>query len=122
MLKIFVAKLKDIRAGLPFTMAGFACDNGSEFISRSLVQYLQSERQGHVKFVRRRPYKKNDAAHVEQENTTHVRQLFGYSRIEHLELVDMMNDIYRNYWNPLLNYFKACEEDSNCMQTNEDLR
>jgi len=100
-----VAKLKDIRAGLPFNMVGFACDNGSEFINRSLVQYLQSERQGHVKFVRRRPYKKNDAAHVEQKNDTHVRQLFGYSRIEHLELVDMMNDIYRNYWNPLLNYF-----------------
>ena len=98
-------KVRDIRAGLPFRLVGFACDNGSEFINRSLVSYLSDNKQGHVKFVRRRPYKKNDAAHVEQKNDTHVRQLFGYSRIEHMELVDMMNDIYQNYWNPLLNYF-----------------
>jgi hypothetical protein len=100
-----LAQLKDIRAGLPFKLQGFACDNGSEFINRSLVEYLQSHKHGFVKFVRRRPYKKNDAAHVEQKNDTHVRQLFGYSRIEHMELVDLMNDIYRNYWNPLLNNF-----------------
>ncbi len=103
-----VAKLKDIRAGLPFSMVGFASDNGSEFINRSLVSYMQDHKQGYVKFVRRRPYKKNDAAHVEQKNNTHVRQLFGYSRIEHMELVDLMNDIYQNYWNPLLNYFCPC--------------
>lgn len=98
-------KIKDIRVGLPFRMAGFASDNGSEFINRSLVSYLQDHKNGFVKFVRRRPYKKNDAAHVEQKNNTHVRQLFGYTRIEHLELVDLMNDIYKNYWNPLLNFF-----------------
>jgi hypothetical protein len=100
-----VAKLKDIRAGLPFRMVGFASDNGSEFVNRSLVSYLQDQKHGHVKFVRRRPYKKNDNAHVEQKNDTHVRQLFGYHRIEASELVDLMNDIYQNYWNPLLNYF-----------------
>jgi 5S rRNA maturation endonuclease (ribonuclease M5) len=100
-----VAKIKDIRAGLPFPMIGFASDNGSEFINRSLLDYLQNSKHGHIKFVRRRPYKKNDNAHVEQKNDTHVRQLFGYCRIEEYELVDLMNDIYRNYWNPLLNYF-----------------
>lgn len=100
-----VAKLKDIRAGLPFRMIGFASDNGSEFINRSLVSYLQDKKHGHVKFVRRRPYKKNDNAHVEQKNDTHVRQLFGYHRITEHELIDLMNEIYQNYWNPLLNYF-----------------
>jgi len=100
-----VAKLKDIRAGLPFPMVGFASDNGSEFINRSLVAYLQDKKHGHVKFVRRRPYKKNDNAHVEQKNDTHVRQLFGYHRVEDRGLVDLMNDIYQNYWNPLLNFF-----------------
>lgn len=100
-----VAKIKEIRAGMPFRMLGFASDNGSEFINRALVNYLHNNKSGHVKFVRRRPYKKNDNAHVEQKNDTHVRQLFGYHRIEHVELVDMMNDIYQNYWNPLLNYF-----------------
>jgi len=100
-----VAKLKDIRAGMPFPMIGFASDNGSEFINKTLAAYLRDNKHGHVQFVRRRPYKKNDNAHVEQKNDTHVRQLFGYHRIEHHELVDLMNDIYQNYWNPLLNYF-----------------
>ena len=58
-----------------------------------------------VKFVRRRPYKKNDNAHVEQKNNTHVRQIFGYERLESLDLLNLMNDIYQNYWNPLKNYF-----------------
>jgi len=37
--------------------------------------------------------------------TYHVRQIFGYERIDHPELIDLMNEIYRDYWNPLLNYF-----------------
>lgn len=55
--------------------------------------------------IRRRPYKKNDNAHVEQKNWTHVRQLFGYDRVDEAVLVPMMNEIYRAYWNPLQNYF-----------------
>jgi hypothetical protein len=39
----------------------------------------KSERQA---FTRSRPYKKNDNAHVEQKNWSHVRQLFGYDRFE----------------------------------------
>ncbi len=35
----------------------------------------------------------------------HVRQLFGYDRIEDPSLVLLMNEIYRAYWNPLLNFF-----------------
>lgn len=100
-----LTKIKEIRSDLPFRMVGFACDNGSEFINHSLVSYLQNNKNGHIKFVRRRPYRKNDAAHVEQKNNTHVRQLFGYNRVSERELVDLMNDIYRNYWNPLLNFF-----------------
>jgi hypothetical protein len=100
-----LAKIIDIRGTLPFRMVGFACDNGSEFINRSVVSYMQNTKNGVVRFVRRRPYKKNDAAHVEQKNNTHVRQLFGYHRIEEVELVNLMNEIYRDYWNPLLNFF-----------------
>lgn len=100
-----LAKIIEIRGELPFRMVGFACDNGSEFINRSLVSYLQDRKKGFVRFVRRRPYKKNDAAHVEQKNDTHVRQLFGYQRIDDSELVPLMNDIYSRYWNPLQNHF-----------------
>ena len=102
---VVLEAIQDIRRGLPFKMKGFACDNGSEFINFELNKYLRDHKKGYVKFVRRRPYKKNDACHVEQKNDTHVRRLFGYERLSHPELVDLRSDIYEHYWNPLQNYF-----------------
>ncbi|NOT80203.1 MAG: hypothetical protein HOP07_14510 [Bacteriovoracaceae bacterium] len=58
-----------------------------------------------IKFTRSRPYKKNDNCYVEQKNFTHVRELFGYQRFEKKELVELMNEIYVDYWNPLQNFF-----------------
>lgn len=101
-------QIMNIEKTLPFLMLGFACDNGTEFLNESLLNYFQDRKRRPVKFVRRRPYKKNDAAHVEQKNFTHVRQIFGYERFEDQELVALMNEIYREYWNPLLNYFTPC--------------
>jgi len=103
--KEVLEQIKDIRKKLPFIVRSFACDNGTEFINKQLQAYLQSSPKRPVHFVRRRPYKKNDAAHVEQKNDTHVRQLFGYERIEHIELQTLMNEIYEELWNPLNNYF-----------------
>ena len=103
--KEVISGIKNIRYRAPFSIKEFACDNGSEFLNHDLVNYFQNKNYGYVKVVRRRPYKKNDNAHVEQKNDTHVRKLFGYSRIEHPDLIEMMNDIYRWYWNPLLNHF-----------------
>ena len=37
--------------------------------------------------TRSRPYHKNDQAHVEQKNSTHVRQLLGHDRLGHDLLV-----------------------------------
>ena len=70
-----------------------------------MADYLENKTEGKVKFIRRRPYKKNDNAHVEQKNDTHVRQLFGYSRFDNQDLISMMNDIYSNFWNPFNNFF-----------------
>ncbi len=64
-----------------------------------------TDRKEQVHFVRRRPYKKNDNAHVEQKNWTHVRELFGYTRFSKKVHIQMMNEIYKNLWNPLWNYF-----------------
>jgi len=96
--------IMEIEDGLPFYLQGFASDNGSEFINENLVNYF-GNRKVPVNFVRRRPYKKNDNAHVEQKNFTHVRNVFGYERIDQRVLLDLMNEIYRSYWNPLQNYF-----------------
>lgn len=97
-------QIQKIEYDLPFLLKGFASDNGNEFLNDELHKYF-TERLYPVEFVRRRPYKKNDNAHVEQKNFTHVRELFGYVRVENPELVAMMNEIYQVYWNPLWNYF-----------------
>lgn len=96
--------IRSIERNLPFKIKGFATDNGNEFLNHDLHSYFY-DRKERVKFVRRRPYKKNDNAHVEQKNWTHVRELFGYERFDKGKLVKLMNDIYRDLWNPLWNYF-----------------
>ena len=47
---------------------------------------------------------KNDQAHVEQKNFTHVRLLLGYHRIDQPHLVPAMNALYQS-WNAFLNFF-----------------
>jgi len=97
-------KVAMIETRLPFRLRGCAVDNGSEFMNEILATYFQ-KRKDPIEFVRRRPYKKNDNAHVEQKNYTHVRELFGYERFDHFELTVLMDEIYRLYWNPLNNYY-----------------
>jgi hypothetical protein len=92
-----------INNSLPYTVKSFNVDNGTEFLNRYFVEYFEAN--ADIKLTRSRPYKKNDNCHVEQKNFTHVREVFGYERIEHDELIKHMNDIYKNYLNPLLNFF-----------------
>ena len=101
-----VKQIKDIEKKLPFLLLGFDCDNGSEFLNYHLIRYLSDRPKSRmVQFTRSRPYHKNDNAHVEQKNWTHVRQLFGYHRFENKELVSLMNDLYSREWSLLQNHF-----------------
>lgn len=100
-----LSQIRSIERSLPFALKGFACDNGTEFLNESVYRYFTERQKRPIHFVRRRPYKKNDSAHVEQKNWTTVRQLFGYERLEDIDLSKLMNEIYQAYWNPLLNYF-----------------
>ncbi len=43
--------------------------------------------------TRSRTYRKNDQAHVEQKNDTHVSQLLGYDRLGHEPLVALIGDL-----------------------------
>ena len=97
-------QIQRIEASLPFPLQGFDCDNGSEFLNHHLVRYF-TEHANKVSFTRSRPYKKNDNAHVEQKNWSHVRQLFGYDRFGDQRLVAMMNDLYANEWAQYQNHF-----------------
>ncbi len=96
--------IKVIENTLPFRIKGFASDNGNEFLNNDLWTYFD-HRKEKVEFVRRRPYKKNDNAHVEQKNWTHVRQFLGYDRLDLEWDVEYINDLYQNYWTILWNFF-----------------
>jgi len=99
-----MTQIQDIEAQLPFPILGFDCDNGSEFLNHYLHRYL-ANRPSPAQFTRSRPYHKNDSAHVEQKNWTHVRQLFGYDRFDKPQLVDLMNNLYHNEWRIFQNFF-----------------
>ena len=96
----------DIQRLLPFEIFSVNVDNGTEFINTPIIEYMKVSHGGtKINFTRSRAYKKNDNCYVEQKNFTHVRELFGYDRIDTPELVVLMNDIYKTCWNPLHNFF-----------------
>lgn len=98
-----IEQIHDIEHALPFPILGFDSVNGSEFLNHHLLRYFR-ERTEPVQFTRSRPYHKDDNAHVEQKNWTHVRQLFGYYRIEDKSLIAKMNDAYQHECSLLHNY------------------
>jgi hypothetical protein len=97
-------EISNIEATLPFKVLGFDSDNGAEFINHALYEYF-TDREEPVLFTRSRPYRKNDNAHVEQKNWTHVRQLYGYDRLDDKRIVVMMNELYKNEWSLYQNHF-----------------
>jgi len=98
-------QVKDVETCLPFDIRGFDCDNGSEFLNHHLLRYFTNRPSRPVTFTRSRPYHKNDNAHVEQKNWSHVRQLLGYDRFDNPRLVDLLNDLYKNEWSLYNNFF-----------------
>ncbi len=96
--------LERIEKRMPFELLGLDCDNGSEFLNEVLEAYLL-KRSRAVDWTRSRAYKKNDQAHVEQKNFTHVRQLLGYGRFADLKLKSLVDDLYEKAWLPLRNHF-----------------
>lgn len=105
--KTVLPQLQSAHQALPFDLVAINVDNGSEFLNYRVLEYFKYLAEQKVipfPMTRSRAYKKNDNCHVEQKNWTSVRQLFGYDRIEHEELIPMMNEIYR-VQNLISNYF-----------------
>jgi len=88
---------------LPFKVLDIDSDNGSEFINRNLYTYCDDRDIG---FTRGRPYKKDDNAHIEQKNWTHVRKLIGWDRYETPESVAALNDLYVHELRLYMNLFQ----------------
>jgi hypothetical protein len=91
----------------PFPWKAIYCDNGTEFLNDDVLYGYAKRGDGStdIPVFRSRPYRKNDQAHVEQKNWTHVRELWGYERIGSSVAMGMMNSATNSYWNPLQNYF-----------------
>ena len=94
--------LEAIRHALPFRLRGIDSDNGTEFINQHLYRYCQAQE---IQFTRGRPYKKDDNAHIEQKNWTHVRKLVGYGRYDTPAAVAALNDLYQHELRLLQNLF-----------------
>jgi hypothetical protein len=95
--------LETIVEALPFVLRGIDSDNGSEFINAHLYRYCRARG---IQFTRGRPYKKDDNAHIEQKNWTHVRKLVGYDRYDSPAALAALNTLYadlrllQNLWLP----------------------
>jgi hypothetical protein len=95
--------IEAISEAQPFRLRGLDSDNGSEFINHHLVAFCQ---QHQVQFTRSRPYKKDDNAHIEQKNWTHVRKLLGWERYDTHEALEAINDLYTNELRLWMNLFQ----------------
>jgi hypothetical protein len=94
--------LEELRQALPFRLRGIDSDNGSEFINQHLYDYCQAQE---VQFTRGRPYKKDDNAHIEQKNWTHVRKLLGYVRYDTPAAQAAIHALYRHELRLFQNFF-----------------
>jgi hypothetical protein len=65
-----------------------------------------------IQFTRGRPYKKDDNAHIEQKDWTHVRKLVGYDRYDSPAALAALNALYadlrllQNVWRPSVKLVK----------------
>ena len=96
--------IADIEEHLPFKIKGFDSDNGSEFLNWHLLEYFTG-RSNPVEYTRSRAYQKNDNAHIEGKNWTHIRQYLGYKRLDNPEQLKLLNFLYSKYWSDFFNFF-----------------
>jgi hypothetical protein len=68
-----VNALEEIFGRLPLNITALYFDSGSEFLNHEMESRFGKK----MTLQHSRPQKKNDQAHIEQKNDTHVRQLIG---------------------------------------------
>ena len=97
-------QIQHVEKTLPFPILGFDCDNGGEFLNYHLQRHF-AERKQPVQFTRSRAYHKDDNAHIEQKNWTHIRQWLGYDRLDNINIVPLLNNLYTKEWRLFHNFF-----------------
>jgi hypothetical protein len=98
-----VSAVEKLSGRVPFKVLGLDSDNGSEFINYHLFSWCEKKE---IQFTRSRPYKKDDNAHIEQKNWTHVRKFMGWDRYDTHDALEAMNDLYDNELCLFMNLFQ----------------
>ncbi len=92
---------------LPFAIHEFHPDNGSEFFNAYMLKYWK-EQVKDLQLSRSRPFHKNDNRFVEENNFSLVRAYVGYGRldtVEHMRLLHQLYDqlwLYHNFFQPVM--------------------
>jgi hypothetical protein len=82
---------------LPFPIRELHPDNGSEFFNAHLLRFWQSRIPALV-ISRSRPYHKNDNRFVEENNHSLVRAYVGHGRLDRLEQLFLLRQLYAALW------------------------
>jgi transposase InsO family protein len=90
----------------PFRIQGFHSDNGSEFINKTVAGLLNKLL---IEQTKSRPRQSGDNGLVETKNGAVIRKHIGYGYID-AGHADRINDFYREYLNPYLNYHRPCAQ------------
>lgn len=90
----------------PFRIRGFHTDNGSEFINATVAKLLDKLL---IEQTKSRPRKSGDNGLVETKNGAVIRKHIGYGYID-ASHADRINQFYREYLNPYLNYHRPCAQ------------
>ncbi len=90
----------------PFRIRGFHSDNGSEFINATVARLLDKLL---IEQTKSRPRQSGDNGLVETKNGAVIRKHIGYGYID-AGHADRINDFYRQYLNPYLNYHRPCAQ------------
>jgi transposase InsO family protein len=96
--------LKDLIDQFPFEILGFHCDNGGEYINKTVATLLEKMR---VEQTKSRSRHSNDNALAESKNGSVVRKAFGYSHIPQRFAVHI-NVFCREHLNPYVNLHRPC--------------
>ena len=78
---------------LPFPVLQLHPDNGGEFLNDHLLR-LWRDWVPQLTWSRSRPYRKNDNRFVEAKHFPTIRRLLGYQRLDTVEQVNAMNELY----------------------------
>ena len=96
--------LEDMINQYPFIIFNFHSDRGGETINYKVANLLHRLLIRQTKTRARHP---NDNALVETKNGSVVRKNMGWEHINQ-SFCNKINDYYKNYFNPYLNYHRPC--------------